>query len=494
MDSVNAEIREHEQEIAEIDSRIAALNRDIALLYAEKQKHLSRVVRCKGVLTLVRRLPPEVLADIFQWCSAMDWNMAPIVLSRVSSAWFRASRFPRVWTSVYIDCEASNVLERTSFWLYMSQSAPLDIKLRASWPPTILNKVVDMVNSRVAQWSSVILDTANLETVDHFLARMPSTSGMQQLTVLEIATQGASFGMPDEVSLARLAEAFDGVNTLKTLRFTCNTLRPITALPSTIETLDITVNTIAITLESFVTSLVPIAGNLPSLKHLNIRVSVLQYELDQWPQGESVPRTPLTALETLSLRVPPDFNVLLDFIESPNLCNLRMRSSDSASIVHFQSGTALANFFGSTIPPPPIRLLELYDLDIPDEAFIACFSSLPRLQELRLHWSDVSDTAIQQLDAETNLCPNLQRLDLRWCSQLRGRVLVDVVKSRLERSSPGSAVVAPIEEVAMLNCAFVEERDVLDLATMTVCRLTLRSFEDPCRAFISVCGRYINDG
>ena len=41
----------------------------------------------------------------------------------------------------------------------------------------------------------------------------------------------------------------------------------------------------------------------------------------------------------------------------------------------------------------------------------------------------------------------------------------------------------PIEEVGVVNCAFVREEDVLDLARMTVCRIVMRDGDDYCRKF-----------
>jgi hypothetical protein len=111
---------------------------------------------------------------------------------------------------------------------------------------------------------------------------------------------------------------------------------------------------------------------------------------------------------------------------------------------------------------------------VPDGAFGACFAAAPALEELRLHWSDIAPGTLAALGSA---CPRLARLDLRWCALLEGGAIVDLVRARQ----------GAIEEVAVLNCPIVEERDVLELAALTVCRVTLRAQGDPCRACAYVC-------
>ena len=65
---------------------------------------------------------------------------------------------------------------------------------------------------------------------------------------------------------------------------------------------------------------------------------------------------------------------------------------------------------------------------------------------------------------------------------LPGRALVDLVRSRcVVVDLPGGRLGEPIEEVGVINCAFVLEEDVMDLARMTVCRIVMRNGDDYCR-------------
>lgn len=126
----------------------------------------------------------------------------------------------------------------------------------------------------------------------------------------------------------------------------------------------------------------------------------------------------------------------------------------------------------------------MHDIDLSPEAFAACFAALPQLRELRLHESSIRDATVRLLCAPAGLCPRLARLDLRWCGLLSGRVLVELVRGRnVVNSSPSALPAAdPITEVAVINCCFVGEKDVLDLATLTACRVVMRGADDYCWA------------
>ena len=66
--------------------------------------------------------------------------------------------------------------------------------------------------------------------------------------------------------------------------------------------------------------------------------------------------------------------------------------------------------------------------------------------------------------------------------KITGKAIVSLVASRVKEGAPGDHTELPeaIQEVAVLNCCYVLENDVLDLARMTVCRVCLRD-DDYCR-------------
>jgi len=104
------------------------------------------------------------------------------------------------------------------------------------------------------------------------------------------------------------------------------------------------------------------------------------------------------------------------------------------------------------------------------------------LEELRLHETEISNDVLLSLHGPMGACPRLKRLDLRWCEQLAGQALVDLVQSRADSSGNRRGSFDPIEEITVINCACVDESSVLDLAHATVCSVVVRDVEDHCRS------------
>jgi hypothetical protein len=192
----------------------------------------------------------------------------------------------------------------------------------------------------------------------------------------------------------------------------------------------------------------------------------------------------LPHLESLTLHISPEVNGILLTMRAPALRQLHLRcSSDPLARPHMPSGSYLCQFLESC---PRVQLLELYDIDVERIDFVRCFELLPKLEELRLHDSDIADEQLWLLHGNNGHCPNLARLDFRWCNYLTGSALVNLTQSRLPqdetegRVSPTMRQTRQINEVAVINCLHVKEQDVLDLAEMTLCRLLIRSGDDHC--------------
>jgi len=130
-------------------------------------------------------------------------------------------------------------------------------------------------------------------------------------------------------------------------------------------------------------------------------------------------------------------------------------------------------------------MLELRDSDIPASYFIRCFSRLPNLKTLHLHESEIPDQVVKEVFGPDGLLPSLSVLDLRWCGQVTGRTLVELVRSRL---SPQGLVhldfeCVPIIKVTVIHCSFVKKQDITDLASLTVCQVAVVSSDDYCREY-----------
>ncbi len=67
----------HESVIRRVDEEIDDLMKEVRRLQFKKYQVLEKIKECKGRLTLARRLPPEILATIFELCARDGWTRTP---------------------------------------------------------------------------------------------------------------------------------------------------------------------------------------------------------------------------------------------------------------------------------------------------------------------------------------------------------------------------------------------------------------------------------
>ncbi|KAI0676560.1 hypothetical protein C8Q78DRAFT_30379 [Trametes maxima] len=474
-------IREHEDAIGNIEDRIQVLLNHVRDLRYDQAKHRASIERCIGLITLARRLPVELLIKIFVHCVEDGWTRAPLVVSHVCAAWRKAALAPQVWSHVYVRCDDAAVLDRTRFWLAKAAGAYLHVTIVASWRAQSAGIMGPMalLAERRAQWRSLRVETDTWRHADIIL--MECREATPELRELDVRTAALDTvqgeGTLDPVYLAR---SF-GVETaprLTTLSYVSTIIPASSIFPSHITDLTLEVKESPVRRPLSTAAIINVLERLPELRTLSFSMP-LMYEHEFVSEPDSDRTASLPALTTLTLYGPTDLNELLPHLYTPALRNLHLRSLEDLGYRQHPIGPSLVRFIRASAPP--LELLELHDIDLDPETFATCFDALPLLRELRLHESSISDAIVQLLNGPRGLCPRLRRIDVRWCGHLRGRALVDLVRSRRAVDDLAGSVSDPIEEVGVINCCFVTEDDVLDLARMTVCRVVTRESDDYCR-------------
>ncbi|KAI0367642.1 hypothetical protein BV20DRAFT_1045441 [Pilatotrama ljubarskyi] len=474
-------IHGHEAAISDIEDRIHDLLNQVQHLRYDQAKHRAAIERCIGLVTLARRLPEELLIKIFEHCVEDGWTRAPIVVSHVCSAWRRAAHAPKVWSHVYAKCDDPQVLDRTRFWLQMARGAYLHVTVVTSWrvPPRPIMEVMALLLERSAQWKSLKIETDSMRHADLILAQC--NSPVPELREVDIRTAALDVGDPEGVSdLVRLADRFNTsfAPRLATVSYVSTVVPAVPIFPSHITNLTLEVKESPSNRPLSASAMIGILESLTELRSLSLSMPLI-YEHEFIPEQDSERVASLPSLTALTVYGPTDLNELLPHIHAPSLRRLCLRSLEDLGLRQRPIGPSFTRFIGSSFPP--LELLELHDIDLDPETFETCFAALPHLRELRLHESSISDATVQLLNGPRGLCPRLKRLDLRWCGHLRGRALVDLVRSRHVVDDLAGPVSDPIEEIGVINCCFVAQEDVLDLARMTVCRLVTRETDDYCR-------------
>lgn len=486
VDVIQAAIKEAQNVQADLDLQIERLMRQVRSLHYQKSQQQERITYYKGLITLASRLPHEILARIFEMSARDGWTRGPLVLSHVCSAWRTASQYPNVWSHVYVTCNNRDPVERIRFWLNRAKQAPLYITLEVGVDGSHLDPIMDVLLDRPDQWISLTINSLLLHQTNFILSRLRRPLPYLKSVNININLETREAADPAVIDgdLIGLHEAFEEAPNLTMIHLSHELSARRNIIPTSITSLDLCLpfwSGPATLLEDVVVSAL---RDLKQLHQFTLEFPP-HHERTFTPSTEGNGPLEIPTLESLTLKLSPEANRILTCISAPRLTELYLRSScDPLGFPHVSTGSSLVQFLETSTPP--LEVLELHDIDIPSTDISQILIGLPTLLELRLHESEITDDVIHIMSGPPYACPNLQKLDMRWCEQLTGSSLVELVRNR---SSPlgigGNADLRfpPVKEVAVINCSFVREEDIWDLARLTTCRVITRPVpeEDYCR-------------
>ncbi|KAF8913813.1 hypothetical protein CPB84DRAFT_1669208 [Gymnopilus junonius] len=477
-------ILEHEEAIIALDDEIEVLMSTIRKIQHQKQQRLLEIRKCKGRITLARRLPSELLASIFEECVLDGWTRTPLVVSHVCRTWRKAALTPSVWSHIYVNLNARDPLQRTALWLQRSQNTLLTIDLEVGVDLSHLNNVTKMLLKEVQRWKVLNVTSTLLEPVNQILQACNEPS--PQLRAMDISIDQefilANNVDDDRHELVGLRASFADAPRFRSLHISRNVLPGRHILPSSIVDLFLRLPCQHTSTSQSLSAIIRLLEELPQLKSFSMEVPNGHYQRFQL-DVEHGQLADLPSLESLTLMGANNIFGFLPHIRVPSLSYLFLRSS-LEYIQAEEIALWLVRFLKES--SPSLKVLEFRDLALDQHVYGRLFPLLPLLEELHLHDSDILDTDLEGLRGPQGFCPLLKQLDLRWCGRLSGRALVAFVRSRLPADIDSAVlptVSKSIEEITLINCSFVKEEDIIDLADMTVCRLIHRGQEDFCRAF-----------
>ncbi|KAF8591464.1 hypothetical protein K439DRAFT_1626860 [Ramaria rubella] len=466
----------HQGEIASLDYKIASLLQTVDSLRTLKEDHYRQLRRCESVLTLARRLPLDLLGQIFESCAGL-YPAAPLILSQVCASWrIAAHSTPRIWCRLFVDGARPRSVERIAHWISMSGSyLPLHITLL---PHDIsLHSVMRAVVRHSARWK-----TFSVDAIASHIHEVLDIIRIQdcQLPILETLMLTVHDDTSQQILDIREACTDKLCPQLETIRLRSDS-RLIARQPAQIT--DLSLNMSALGLEIHL-QIMGLLHSLPRLRRFAIELQDdgLQIE-NPTPVGGGI--LVMQELHTVILVGRSSLFEILVYLTLPSLGSLALRENST----DVSQTPRVGSYFVEMVErsSPPIRRLELHGIDATENDFLRCFMWLVELEELILHDSEISNMVFCNLcsaflddhnSAAQWICPRLSRLDLRWCSQLSGNILAKLVEARLM-----SSYTSNISEVVVINCLSVREEDVLSLAAMTVCRLKNYSQDFCCMCF-----------
>jgi len=475
--AIHRTIFHHEQAIMALDSEINAMMSTIRQMEYDKLQHRAHIRRCRGIITLAVRLPPEILASIFEECIKDGWTRTPLTVSHVCSSWRRATNIPSVWSHVYVNLDARDPYQRSRLWLAKSQGALLTIDIEIGNDATHLPKMMNLLVKEMKRWKALFLKSAHSELVNQFLQHCGRPA--PELQAVHIAHVQEPLDI-NPSHLVPLSNSFMDASRLRTLHITGRFLPQAGFIPTFIAILSLRLlrSSENLPMQS-IASVLQLLESLPLLNSFSLETPFRQQQkfVMDADQGRTVC---LDQLESMTLMGSNSIFGILSHLKLPGLTHLYLRSSLESTLAE-ETGDWIAVFLERSYPP--LSLLEIKDLLIDSACFGRYFQLLPSLQELRLHDVDINDGVLQLLNASRGLCPHLTRLDFRWCGRLSGRALVALVKSRLLTSDMNGEpypTIKSVEVITLINCSYVKEEDIIDLGEMTLCRLITQNQDDYC--------------
>jgi hypothetical protein len=469
----------HEGAVALLDEEIEGLMRNVRQLQFKKSQHQEKIKHYKGYMTLARRMPPEILASIFEECVHDGWTRTPLTASHVCSEWRKAANIPTVWSHIYVNSDAKDPIGRTRFWLGKAQGSLLSITIDVRNDILQLPGIMELLLARISNWETFTINSSLLSHSNYILSFCVHAAPQLRLINISV-TQEFDDEIDGEVDgrheLVGLVNSFHDASRLRILQINRNILPSHGTIPPSITDLCLTLPCYSTKARSSVTKLLHLLEGLPLLESLT--VSLVRDQSREFVSAPDDSRAvSLLKLRALVLIGSSDMFGVLPHLATPSLARLHLRSSvDPLGYPDEQVGSYIVQLIQKT--SPPLELFELFDIDFSLEDFSACFAGLPYLKELRLHDSQISDSIIQKLHGGGGLCPLLERLDLRWCGQVTGRALSELVKSRVHDHSGNNLSNPPstsITGLTVINCSFVKEEDIFDLAEITVCQVVMRT-------------------
>ncbi|KAF7299762.1 F-box domain-containing protein [Mycena chlorophos] len=171
--------------------RLHSLDAAIQKLEQERAVLLAHIAKHEALLSPIRRLPHDMLQEIFKACMPADRNIAmsssepPLVLSRICSRWRNiALGTPMLWSKLHVvEPAAGTVVRRTEAvkeWLGRTGSLPLSISF-AGMRQKRTNDVgtvafLTLLATYISRWEQVDLKFALDPRAFQVLANLPANS------------------------------------------------------------------------------------------------------------------------------------------------------------------------------------------------------------------------------------------------------------------------------------------------------------------------------
>ncbi|KAJ7062351.1 hypothetical protein C8F01DRAFT_128353 [Mycena amicta] len=474
---INALLIEPSAQLRQLDNKIGELRKAMEELVVERNRVAEYVDAHKTLISPMRRIPIDVLQEIFVACLATERNCimsaseAPILLGRICSSWRAISMStPRLWASLHIvepsapfsadsvyvtrarDARLAQRLETAKSWLARSGRCPLSISLLVeslgqeyssseieSWPAYSFLQVMIW---HLPQWRRIelrvphrlvealrkltgkdvpLLQSLNLDLLVVQLGADPLSPPLELLTAPQLADLHVT-GIQTQVDALGLP--YDQLTSVSLNPFPWAASQP---------TLEASLSVIA-KCRQLRWFHVTVYASTPGMQDIHIESLTLEVLVINYSKGTTIPG-PLRSLNYLSLPALVHLSVIWGqggFSDNTGVA----AAADSSFERFFSISTRL-------------RSLRLDAAFLEKETFMALVRALPpSLRRLAVHdfepWS-VDDEFLKLITPNSTACSaGIEDIVIHHCHDISDRALLEFIRAKM---TPGSH--SPLKRVRM---------------------------------------------
>ncbi|KZS95678.1 hypothetical protein SISNIDRAFT_483899 [Sistotremastrum niveocremeum HHB9708] len=415
---------------------VAALDKKIENIRKDIKEH-------QALTTPARRLPLEILFEIFHHCKA-SWPLAPPVLASVCSRWRAAALSESsLWQSLSLTKQwPAHPVEFVDAWLQRSKSKPLHLSFNFSQVYT-LNNIDDAQYSVESVWQLVVENIHRVKSLDVIVSDTHLADLMERLGEAEGAPllQNFNLEIPGPPgcfsSKAPITKSLPPAPRLEIVRLTGASITWDALKPSLPSLRRLTLMDVRGHPPCSMDACLDVINLCPDLEYLRMPLNILHDRIQN--RDRPVIRRPSLKELILECYAPIDPGPILDYVNLPNLRSLSMSILGGMSI-SVNSWPHLSEFV--TRSRCPLEDLSISGILVQNDHIQHTLKSLSSLQGLTLRFSSIDDDVLAALtycsrihdtDPSLLLCPKLRRIELEHCHKFSGDALVKMIRSRTDK-------------------------------------------------------------
>ena len=174
-DHVRSLLAEPTAELEAVEEDITRLQARLADIQRRKRELTSYVEDLGALLSPIKRMPPEIMARVFDFCGDVHVRgphcepsrYAPLLLGSVCRSWRTLSlALPRLWTALYLDLPTSGTLDKQEeildAWIHRSRPFPISLWLWNDFltddvPAIFLRRLSCIITENADRWRAIFV-------------------------------------------------------------------------------------------------------------------------------------------------------------------------------------------------------------------------------------------------------------------------------------------------------------------------------------------------